>query len=75
MAHRGGPRSAVERGDAPVGALDLKWLYDAPCFINVRAAGDRACSVDISRKGPEKRGNGLAHEERPGLACLESEAA
>ena len=42
---------ATEQRDAPVGALDLKMLYDAPRFINVRAAGDRDCSVD-QRKGP-----------------------
>jgi hypothetical protein len=53
----------------------LKILYDIFIFINVRAAGDRACSVDLSRKRPEKRGNDLAHEVRPGLACLQSEAA
>jgi hypothetical protein len=68
-------RRAVERSDAPVSALDLKALHDDPGFINVRAAGDRACSVDLSRNRPEKRGNDLAHEVRPGLACLLVEAA
>ena len=38
---------AVQRGDAPVGALGLKMLHDAPSFINVRAAGDRCCSPDL----------------------------
>jgi hypothetical protein len=33
---------ATEQRDAPVGALGLKMLHDAPSFINVRAAGDRA---------------------------------
>jgi len=66
---------ATEQRDAPVSALDLKSLHDDPGFINVRAAGDRGCSVDISRNGPEKRGNNLAHGERPGLACLQIEAA
>ena len=46
-------------------------LHDDPGFINVRAAGDRDCSVDLSMKEAEERGNGLAHEWRPGLACLE----
>ena len=50
-------------------------LYDAPRFINVRAAGDRDCSVDLRKKEAEKRGNGLAHEERPGLACLQVQVA
>jgi len=62
---------ATEQADAPVGALGLKMLHDAPSFINVRAAGDRHCSVDLFIKEAETRGNGPAHEKRPGLACLE----
>ena len=54
---------------------DLKMLHDDPSFINVRAAGERRCSVDISRNRPEKRGNDLAHEWRAGLACLQVEVA
>ena len=50
-------------------------LHDAPSFTDVRAAGDRDCSVDLRKKEAEKRGNGLAHEERPGLACLQVEGA
>ena len=50
---------------------DLKMLHDAPSFINVRAAGERRCSVDLFIKEAEERGNGPAHEKRPGLACLE----
>jgi len=50
-------------------------LHDAPSFINVRAAGERRCSVDLFMKVAEKEGNGLAHEERPGLACLAGDAA
>ena len=46
-------------------------LYDAPSFINVRLAGYACCSVDLFMKEAEERGNGLAHEWRPGLACLE----
>ena len=46
-------------------------LHDALSFINVPAAGDRHCSVDLFMKEAEERGNGLAHEWRPGLACLE----
>ena len=34
---------ATEQADAPVGALGLRMLHDAPSFINVRAAGDRDC--------------------------------
>ena len=45
--------------------------HDDPSFIHVRAAGDRDCSVDLFMKGAEEQGNGPAHEERPGLACLE----
>jgi len=41
-----GPHLAVERGDAPVGALDVKMPHDVPIVINVRAAGDRNCSTD-----------------------------
>ena len=37
---------AAQRGDAPVGALGLKMLHDAPSFINVRAAGDSDCYPD-----------------------------
>ena len=66
---------ATEQRDAPVGALELKVLHDAPSIINVRAAGDRDCSVDLSRRRPEKRGNDLAHERRPGLARLQVEGA
>ena len=50
-------------------------LHDAPSFINVRAAGERRCSVDLFMKVAEKRGNDLAHERRAGLACLQSEGA
>ena len=39
---------ATEQRDAPVGALGLKMLHDAPNFINVRAAGDRDCWTDIT---------------------------
>ena len=46
-------------------------LHDVTSFINVRAAGDRACSVDLFMKAAEEQGNGPAHEKRPGLACLE----
>ena len=45
--------------------------HDDPSFINVRAAGERRCSVDLFIKEAEERGNGPAHEKRPGLACLE----
>jgi len=48
---------------------------DAPIVINVRSAGDACCSVDLRKKEAEKRGNGLAHEERPGLACLQVQVA
>ena len=44
---------------------------DAPVFINVRFAGEACCSVDLFIKEAEERGNGPAHEKRPGLACLE----
>ena len=50
---------------------ELKMLHDAPSVINVRAAGERRCSVDLFMKAAEERGNGPAHEKRPGLACLE----
>jgi len=66
---------ATEQGVAPVGALDLKMLHDAPSFINVRAAGERRCSVDLFMKAAEERGNDLEHERRPGLACLQGEVA
>jgi len=49
--------------------------HDASSFINVRAAGERRCSVDLRKKGAEKRGNDLAHEGRAGLACLQVEVA
>ena len=54
---------------------DLKMLHDARGFINVRAAGERRCSVDLRKKGAEKRGNDLAHEWRPGLAYLQVDVA
>ena len=66
---------AAQRGHEPVEALELKMFQDPPSFINVRFAGYACCSVDISRKRPGKRGNGLAHEWRPGLACLQVEGA
>ena len=66
---------ATEQGVAPAGALGLRMLHDAPSFINVRAAGERCCSVDLLMKAAEKRGNDLAHEWRPGLACLHGEGA
>ena len=50
-------------------------LYDVLIVINVRAAGERRCSVDLFMKVAEERGNDLAHEWRPGLACLDSEGA
>jgi hypothetical protein len=37
---------AAEQGDAPVEALGLKMLYAIPSFINVRLAGDPACSAN-----------------------------
>jgi hypothetical protein len=37
---------AAERRDAPVEALELKMLHDIPIVINVRLAGDPACSTD-----------------------------
>ena len=46
-------------------------VYDPPSVINVRLAGYARCSVDLFMKGAEEQGNGPAHEERPGLACLE----
>jgi hypothetical protein len=36
---------AAERCDAAVEALELKMLYDASSFINVRLAADRCCST------------------------------
>jgi hypothetical protein len=45
--------------------------HDVPSIINVRPAGERCCSVDLFMKAAEERGNGPAHEKRPGLACLE----
>ena len=39
---------ATEQRDAPVDALELKMLHDAPSFINVRAAGDRDCWADLA---------------------------
>ena len=54
---------------------EVKVSNDVPSIINVRPAGDPNCSVDLSRKRQEKRGNDLAHERRPGLACLQIEAA
>ena len=41
---------ATEQRDAPVGALELKILHDAPSFINVRAAGDRDCWADTEQR-------------------------
>jgi hypothetical protein len=38
---------AVERGDEPVEALELKVPKDGPVFINVRFAGYRCCWADI----------------------------
>ena len=66
---------AAQRGDAAVEALELKMLHDGPIVINVCPAGDPDCSVDLSRKRQEKRGNDLAHERRPGLARLQAEGA
>ena len=43
---------ATEQRDAPVSALDLKALHDEPLFINVRAAGDRACWTDMGASWP-----------------------
>ena len=68
-------RRAVEQGHEPVKALELKMAKDAPIVINVRLAGYACCSVDHSKKQQEKRGNALAHEERPGLACPQVEVA
>jgi hypothetical protein len=39
--------------------------------IKSRLAAELHCSVDLFMKGAEEQGNGPAHEERPGLACLE----
>ena len=48
-------RDAVERSDAPAGALDLKMVHDVPAFINVRAAGDRRCWTDNSDEAASLR--------------------
>ena len=53
----------------------MKILNVGLCFIYVRPAAERRCSVDLFMKAAEKRGNELAHERRPGLACLLVEAA
>jgi predicted RNA binding protein YcfA (HicA-like mRNA interferase family) len=42
---------AAERGDAPVEALELTMLHDARSVINVRLAGDRRCSTDMTSYG------------------------
>ena len=43
---------AVQRSDAPDKALELRVLHDGPIVINVRLAGDRACSTDIAGMNP-----------------------
>ena len=56
--HGGGSAGAIQRGDAPVGALGLKMLHDVLSFINVRPAGDPDCSTDRFTKADRPLGNG-----------------
>ena len=53
----------------------MKMLHNSLIVINVCPAGDPYCSVDLRKKEAEKRGNDLAHEWRPGLACLQVDVA
>ena len=69
------PRQGPLRSAHPLSLLIPIVVTPYPDCRSLLTRSLNSCSVDLRKKEAEKRGNDLADEGRPGLACLLVEAA